>query len=36
VTALTNGTRVSFPLDSGGVLVLDGATLAFVVLVQPS
>jgi hypothetical protein len=36
VTAMTKGTRVSFPLNSGGTLVLDGATLAFAVLVQPS
>jgi hypothetical protein len=36
VTAMTKGTSVSYPLNSGGTLVLDGATLAFVVLVQPS
>ncbi len=39
LTAMTAGTRVSFslnPVPGGPTLVLDGATLAFVVLVQPS
>ena len=33
-TAMTNGTRVTIPLNGGGALVLDGAMLSFVV-VQP-
>jgi hypothetical protein len=33
-TAMTNGTRVTITLNGGGALVLDGATLSFVV-VQP-
>jgi hypothetical protein len=33
VTAMTNGTSFTLSLSPGGVLVLNGATLAFVVLV---
>jgi hypothetical protein len=33
-TAMGNGTRLAIPLDGGGMLVLDGAMLSFVVI-QP-
>jgi hypothetical protein len=33
-TAMTNGTRLTIPLNGGGALVLDGAMLSFVVI-QP-
>jgi hypothetical protein len=33
-TAMGNGTRLTIPLEGGGTLVLDGATLSFVVI-QP-